>query len=50
MPVIDIDTHFEPGRSWLDDQPALASQLPEYSVATATMRAQVGDLLAGVPE
>ena len=48
-PIIDIDTHFEPGRSWLDDHPQLAAQLPEYSVATATMRAQVGDLLAGVP-
>src|SRR5437773_2261612 len=49
MPVIDIDTHFEPGRSWLGDHPDLAAQLPEYSVATATVRAQVGDLLAAVP-
>src|SRR5438046_6433726 len=49
MPVIDIDTHFEPGRSWLADHPDLAAQLPEYSVAIATVRAQVGDLLAAVP-
>jgi uncharacterized protein len=48
MTVIDIDTHFEPGRSWLDEHPRLAARLPEYSVAEATMRAQVGDLLAGV--
>ena len=50
MPVIDIDTHFEPGRSWLDEHPDLSARLPEYSVADATMRAQVGDLLAGVPD
>jgi predicted TIM-barrel fold metal-dependent hydrolase len=47
--IIDIDTHFEPGRSWLDEHPSLAEQLPEYTVAEATMRAQVGDLLALVP-
>ena len=50
MPVIDIDTHFEPGRSWLAEHPELAARLPEYSVAESTVRAQVGDLLAGVPE
>ena len=49
MAVIDIDTHFEPGRQWLADYPKLAERLPEYSVAEATMRAQVGDLLARVP-
>jgi predicted TIM-barrel fold metal-dependent hydrolase len=49
MTVIDIDTHFEPGREWLADHPNLAERLPEYSVAEATMRAQVGDLLALVP-
>jgi predicted TIM-barrel fold metal-dependent hydrolase len=47
--IVDIDTHFEPGRSWLAHYPALAGQLPEFSVAEATMRAQVGDLLARVP-
>jgi predicted TIM-barrel fold metal-dependent hydrolase len=50
MAVIDVDTHFEPGRGWLDDRPDLAARLPEYSVADATMRAQVGELLALVPE
>ena len=49
MTVIDIDTHFEPGRQWLADYPKLVERLPEYSVAEATMRAQVGDLLAQVP-
>jgi uncharacterized protein len=48
--IIDIDTHFEPGRSWLDGHPRLAERLPEYSVADATVKAQVGDLLARVPE
>jgi len=47
--IIDIDTHFEPGRSWLADHPTLAGRLPEFSVADATVRAQVGDLLARVP-
>jgi len=50
MAIIDVDTHFEPGRGWLDDRPDLAARLPEYSVADATMQAQVGELLAGVPE
>jgi predicted TIM-barrel fold metal-dependent hydrolase len=47
--IIDIDTHFEPGRSWLADHPRLAGRLPEFSVAEATVRAQVGDLLDRVP-
>ncbi len=49
--VIDIDTHFEPGPAWLDDYPSLRDRLPErFSVAEATVRAQVGDLLRQVPE
>lgn len=48
--IIDVDTHFEPGRAWLADYPRLAAGLPPYSVAESTMRAQVGDLLALVPE
>ena len=48
--IIDVDTHFEPGRAWLADYPRLAAELPPYSVAESTMRAQVGDLLALVPE
>ncbi|HET6810420.1 MAG TPA: amidohydrolase family protein [Acidimicrobiales bacterium] len=47
--IIDIDTHFEPGRSWLDEYPRLAERLPPFSVADATVRAVVGDLLARVP-
>ena len=47
--IIDIDTHFEPGRAWLADHPVLAGRLPQYSVAESTVRAQVGDLLARVP-
>src|SRR4051812_36600981 len=50
MAVIDVDTHFEPGREWLDDHPRLAERLPEYSVAGATVEAMVGDLFSGVPE
>lgn len=49
MAVIDVDTHFEPGRAWLADHARLAERLPPYSVAESTMRAQVGDLLALVP-
>lgn len=48
--IIDMDTHFEPGRAWLADYPTLAEKLPTYSVADATVRAQVGDLLALVAE
>jgi uncharacterized protein len=48
--IIDIDTHFEPGRSWLAEYPALAERLPEFTVADSTVRAQVGDVLARVPE
>lgn len=45
-----MDTHFEPGRAWLAEYPHLDERLPPYSVAESTMRAQVGDLLALVPE
>ena len=49
--VIDIDTHFEPGPAWLEEYPSLRDRLPErFSVAEATVRAQVGDLLRRVPE
>lgn len=50
MAIIDMDTHFEPGRAWLADHPTLAGRLPEHSTADATVAAIVGDLLAGVPE
>ena len=29
MPVIDIDSHFEPTDDWLDEFPALKAELPE---------------------
>ena len=29
MPVIDIDSHFEPAANWLDEFPALREKLPE---------------------
>jgi predicted TIM-barrel fold metal-dependent hydrolase len=29
MPVIDIDSHFEPAEDWLDEFPALRAKLPE---------------------
>ena len=48
--IVDIDTHFEPGRSWLEEYPALAERLPLFSVADSTVRAQVGDLMARVPQ
>jgi predicted TIM-barrel fold metal-dependent hydrolase len=47
--IVDIDTHFEPRRSWLVDHPTLAGSLPQFSIAESTVRAQVGDLLARVP-
>ena len=50
MPIIDIDTHFEPGKSWLDEYPSLRDRLPEYSVTVATVRAIAGDLIRFVPE
>lgn len=28
MPVVDIDSHFEPTLRWLDDFPALKERLP----------------------
>jgi predicted TIM-barrel fold metal-dependent hydrolase len=29
MPVIDVDSHFEPAPDWLDEFPAVAAELPE---------------------
>ncbi|HXY91046.1 MAG TPA: amidohydrolase family protein [Acidimicrobiia bacterium] len=49
MPVIDVDSHFEPGAAWLDRYPALAGRLPAFDVADATTKAVVGDILADVP-
>lgn len=50
MAIIDIDTHFEPGRAWLDEYPRLKERLPEYSIVDSTVRAIAGDLVRFVPE
>ena len=59
MPVIDIDSHFEPTLDWLDEFPALKKRLPElyptddprFAMATPEMFAWFvsDDLLRGVP-
>ena len=49
MPVIDVDSHFEPGRAWLEDYPTLAGKLPPFSLADSTVQAMVGDILDRVP-
>ncbi len=48
--VIDVDSHFEPGRDWLDPYPELAARLPRLDPALLAVDAIVGDLLHGVPE
>jgi predicted TIM-barrel fold metal-dependent hydrolase len=62
MPVIDIDSHFEPAANWLDEFPALNAKLPEKlptddpRFSTRPMRSPEmfayfvsDDLLRGVP-
>lgn len=59
MPVIDIDSHFEPQAGWLDEFPALKAALPDrfpvgdprFRMATPEMFAWFvsDDLLRGVP-
>jgi predicted TIM-barrel fold metal-dependent hydrolase len=59
MPVIDIDSHFEPATDWLDEFPALKAELPErfptddprFTVKSPEMFAFFvsDDLLRGVP-
>src|SRR5579862_8314556 len=61
MPVIDVDSHFEPTESWLDEFPALKATLPErLPTDDPRFDTQVGspemfayfvsdDLLRGVP-
>jgi len=48
--VIDIDSHFEPGREWLDPYPDLAARLPKLDPALLAVHTIVGDLLRDVPE
>ena len=60
MPVIDIDAHFEPAESWLDEFPALRDELPErfptddprFTMRSPEMFAYfvTDDLLRGVPK
>jgi len=60
IPVIDIDSHFEPAHDWLDEFPGLKKRLPEryptddprFSMATPEMFAWFvsDDLLRGVPK
>ena len=60
IPVIDIDSHFEPAHDWLDDFPQLQARLPDqyptddprFSMATPEMFAWFvsDDLLRGVPK
>jgi uncharacterized protein len=59
MPVIDIDSHFEPTDDWLDEFPALKTKLPErfptddprFALRSPEMFAYfvTDDLLRGVP-
>ena len=59
MPVIDIDSHFEPTANWLEEFPALKAKLPErfptddprFTMRSAEMFAYfvTDDLLRGVP-
>ena len=59
MPVIDIDSHFEPAADWLDEFPALKAKLPDrfpiddprFSMRSPEMFAYFvsDDLLRGVP-
>jgi hypothetical protein len=49
VPVIDVDSHFEPGSSWLDDHPRLRDRLPVFDTAEVTTKIVAGDILADVP-
>jgi len=48
--IIDIDSHFEPGRDWLEPYPDLAKRLPKADPALLAVHTIVGDLLRDVPE
>jgi predicted TIM-barrel fold metal-dependent hydrolase len=49
MPVIDVDSHFEPGPTWLDAYPRLRDRLPRFDTAEVTTKIIAGDILADVP-
>ncbi len=48
-PIIDVDSHFEPGADWLDPYPELATRLPKLDPARLAVDTIVGDLLRDVP-
>ncbi len=48
-PIIDVDSHFEPGGDWLAPYPKLAARLPKLDPALLAVDAIVGDLLRDVP-
>src|SRR5262245_53460826 len=51
MKVIDVDSHFEPGESWLTSYPELADRLPPRpSLAELVAEMSVGDLFRRVPK
>jgi uncharacterized protein len=49
-PIIDVDSHFEPGGNWLAPYPKLAAKLPKLDPALLAVDSIVGDLLRDVPE
>ena len=49
-PILDIDSHFEPGGDWLKPYPKLSARLPKLDPALLAVDAIVGDLLRDVPE
>jgi predicted TIM-barrel fold metal-dependent hydrolase len=49
-PIIDVDSHFEPGGDWLAPYPKLAAKLPKLDPALLAVDSIVGDLLRDVPE
>jgi predicted TIM-barrel fold metal-dependent hydrolase len=48
--IIDVDSHFEPGKDWLEPYPELAARLPKLDPALLAVDAIVGDLLRDVPK
>jgi predicted TIM-barrel fold metal-dependent hydrolase len=48
--IFDIDSHFEPGRGWLDSYPKLKTKLPPLDSASIAVEGIAGDLLRMLPE
>ncbi len=49
MPVIDVDSHFEPGGGWLEPFPELAARLPQVEPQRMILGAIAHDILRWVP-